>query len=98
MPQNHVKSPPSPDSWPKPSILGAVEGKIRFVNNTSDPQALRKHEHFCQVRSTTELTSSNSEDIPVLKQITTSSSFHSETVKVDPDNMLTDETVQSFKT
>ena len=91
-------SPKSSASWPKPSILEAVDGKIRIVNDTPDPQTLRRHEHFCQVHTTTDMTASNPvENIPVLKQNTTPSTCHSEVVKVDPDNMLTDADRSKFQ-
>lgn len=89
--ESHVDSPKSSDNWPSPTILEAVSGKIRILNNTSKPQPLRKNEHFCQVRATKELSFSVvNEHVPSVKQNTNCSSFHSDTVKLDPDNILSD--------
>ena len=81
----------SSDSWPAPSILEAVNGKIRVLNDTSEPQALRRNEHFCQVRATTELHSAAAnEHIPIIKENTTPISCHSDAIKIDSDYMLQD--------
>ena len=37
-------------AWVRPQIAESVGGKLRIVNDTSDPQAVGKHEHFCQAR------------------------------------------------
>ena len=42
-------------NWPSSQIIKAVCGKLRILNDTSEPQTIHKHEHFCQVRHTTEL-------------------------------------------
>ena len=57
----------------------------------SEPQALHRNEHFCQVRTTTELNSAAStEHIPIIKENTTPISCPSDTIKIDPDCMLPD--------
>lgn len=79
------------NDWPSPNILEAVGTKIRVLNDTSEPQSLRKHEHFCQVRVTTDPSiTSPIPDIPVhiRKQSSNTPTFHSDTVKVDPDKIL----------
>ena len=40
-------------NWPSPSILRAVDGKIRIVNDTSEPQRVPKGHHLCQIMHTT---------------------------------------------
>ena len=73
-------------------IIEAVDGKLRIFNDTSEPQTIHKHEHFCQVRHTTELfckvsTSENrvmKDDAS--KSLTTA--YHTDTVKIDPNNSL----------
>ena len=50
------------------------------------------------MHTTTDITASNPvENIPVLKQNTTSPTCHSEIVTVDPDNMLTDADRSKFQ-
>ena len=36
------------ESWPPPSIIRAVAGKIRIANITDVPQVLKKNDHFAQ--------------------------------------------------
>ena len=82
-------SPNSSDSWPTPSILEAVSGKICVLNDTPVPRALRRNEHFCQVRATTELDlTAPCEQVPVITRNCMSVSQHSEAVKIDPDSMI----------
>ena len=42
-----------PNMWPSPNILQAVGGKLRFLNDTTDPIILKKDDQFCHVRPTT---------------------------------------------
>ena len=46
-------------AWVRPQIAESVGGKLRIVNDTSDPQAVGKHEHFCQARQTLAISDSD---------------------------------------
>ena len=81
--------------WPTPSISQAVAGKLRIINDTNNPQDIKKHEHFCQVSAITEPSTKISKHIPVCMNIKTPShrashTSHSKTVKVNPDNIATE--------
>ena len=39
--------------WPQPHLVKAVANKIRIVNDSDQPHAVRRNEHFCQARATT---------------------------------------------
>ena len=43
-----------PTDWPPPSIIEAFSDKVSIPNDTDEPLSLRKKDHFCQVRLTTE--------------------------------------------
>ena len=97
--ETHVDSSKSSDSWLTPSIIEAVNGKIRIVNNTTEPQALRRHEHFCQIRATSELDLTAPTDAtPIIHQKPSKPLFYSEAIKLDPDHMLSDSDREKFQT
>ena len=84
--------------WPPPSIIEAVSGKVRIPNNTDEPLSLRKNDHFCQVRLTTDFPiDSNEDDIHLPKSHTPHVETHSDTVSIDPDNMLTESDRAKFQ-
>lgn len=84
--------------WPPPGIIEAVSGRIRIPNNTDEPQSLHKNEHFCQVRLTTEISTEHADvDIPLPKLPSLTTEFHSDTVAVDPDNILPDSYQTKFR-
>ena len=39
-------------NWPRPHILEAVAGRVRILNDSTEPKTIARHEHFCQVRET----------------------------------------------
>ena len=87
--ETRTDSPNSSDSWPTPSILEAVSGKICVLNDTPAPQALLRNKHFCQVRATTDLDlTTPCDQVPVITQNCTTVSHHSEAIKIDPDSMI----------
>ena len=80
-----------PQNWPPPSILEAVCRKARIVNDSNEPKIIKKHEHFCQVRHTTEPELSQSLGAPPVGHLSSKplkSTLHSDLIKVDPDCIL----------
>ncbi|MCG7875882.1 MAG: RNase H-like domain-containing protein [Candidatus Thiodiazotropha endolucinida] len=89
-----------PKLWPQPQLLECIGGKVRIVNTLPEPQIVHRHEHFCQVRQTTQMYSSSNNDQPLvaaIKPAPTCSSYHSDIVKLDPDNVLSEDTRIEFK-
>lgn len=82
--------------WPEPCIVSDVSGKIRIPNTTASPLVLRRNEHLCQVRTTFV-----PEPTTCLKLTPTrsgsSSVFHSDAVRVDPDSLLPVRTKRRFE-
>ena len=82
---------PSSDSvtWPVPSMISTVAGKIRIPNHTSEPQIVPKNAHFAQLQPTfvppDELIP-NPDPVPVRSAKCTTG--HSADVIVDPDCIL----------
>ena len=75
--------------WPSPAIITPKNGKIRVVNDTDEPQFLRKEEQFCQVHAVftpkeSEAISPSQEVLPHSKPDLDPHRF----VVVDPDNTL----------
>lgn len=83
-----------------PSILHSVVNTIRIENTGCNPVSLRKHEHFCQVRSVyipltdPEPVSSHTDTKNALKTHVKLSNSYSSQVTIDPDDR---ETVQAKK-
>ena len=91
-------------NWPRPHIVEAVAGRVRILNDTAEPKTIARHEHFCQVRQTRSPDIQNPNIQYPVPNLTTSSTphhqpptMHSATVSVDPDNMLSKPTQQSFR-
>ena len=88
--------------WPQPDIVDVIGGKVRLVNNSSDPQVLCKNEHFCQVRPVmgTLLTpESDIQPVGITRPITSSShsELHSQSVQVDPDGLISPDMRAKFR-
>ena len=91
----HIKSS---HVWPQPNILEVVGGKLRLFNPSDEPLLVRKNDHFCQARLVIANTSpeikpplpppegnhagTKHSSYPVKPQL------HSESVCVDPGNLL----------
>ena len=77
--------------WPQPNIIESVNGKICIINETNQPQSVKKNEHFCQILDTiipplsTSYTKIDVNDNNNLQ----SSVPCSELIKLNPDNVLT---------
>ena len=99
------KSTPSP-AWPPPCIISNVAGKVRIPNLSSQPLLLHRNAHFCQVRPVSVVTPEGSyaPGIPpptVSGPPCPSSRFggpgcHSQSVSLDPDNILPDKLKRQF--
>lgn len=79
-------------SWPEPCLVSSVSGKLCIPNLTSAPRMLKRNEHFCKVRCTfvpKVPTCTQAESIPM--PTPQSSEFHSDTVRVDPETLLSEE-------
>lgn len=82
--------------WPSPQLIEAVDGKIRIFNDSPEPQKLHKHDHFCQVRLTSPVTTvpltldvpTSSPSSPQMKNSHDKPTAYSESVNLDPDNIL----------
>lgn len=86
--------------WPAPQVVEAVCGKIRLLNATENPIHIRKHDHVCQARYTTQSYMKSSEKdyhTVTRNNIKKSTALHSDAVCLDPDNVLTDESYRDFK-
>lgn len=86
-------------SWLSPQIVDAVNGKIRILNDTPTPVSTRKHEHVCYARNTVASYPTSDTEVKLNKSNTVSRDpgFHSETVHLDPDSMLSEEARQKFR-
>ena len=87
-------------NWPPPHITEAVNGKVRIINDSEEGQLVKKHEHFCQVHSATDYSLKQAHVFPVVvlpKATDQNSSFHSDLVKFDPDNILSTDIHSRFQ-
>ena len=77
--------------WPPPTILSSVAGKIRIPNLTSEPQTLRRNEHFCQVFPTVspqrEFKQQYAKPLIGASKHEHNENFSSD-IQLDPDNIL----------
>jgi hypothetical protein len=81
--------------WPPPSITSAVGGKIRIGNDTKEPIHIKKNDQFCQIRA------SYSPQVVETVNVNASKVSHdvtpSESVSLDPDNLMNEETKSAFQ-
>ena len=86
-------------AWPHPNIIQAVGGKLRLVNDTEEPLLIRKNDHFCQARLTVSDHSQEPSKIRTSSsppKITAPDLFPIESVRVDPDGLLSASEKASF--
>ena len=83
--------------WPTPSIVSSVAGKIRIPNLSSEPLHLKRNEHFCQAHPV--FTPSCEHETVETRRATIPSHVtkHTDHVKLDPDNVLCEETRANFR-
>lgn len=90
----HVAS----ESWPFPSLVSSVAGKIRVPNLTSEPQSIGRNEHVCKVRSTFIPAKPDSQPAKIPKLVKShAKTRHSEHVKLDPDGIMTADMKGKFR-
>ena len=91
----------SPSDWPPPSILESVAGKVRILNQSNEPQHIKRNEHVCSARPVSTLpykepiAISSTSEYPT-KPIIPSGPY-SNTVKIDPNEQLTPTQRAAFK-
>lgn len=88
--------------WPEPCIVSDVSGKIRISNTSASPLVLRRDEHLCQVRTTFVPEPSTCSKLTLNPKLSptkpgSSSVFHSDAVRVDPDSLLPAGTKSRFE-
>ena len=90
-PRNDMKQLKNDGMWPQPNIIESVNGKICIINETNQPQSVKKNEHFCQIQDTIIPPLSTSDTkIDVNDNNNLQSSVPcSELIKLNPDNVLT---------
>ena len=89
--------------WPQPHLVQAVANKIRIVNDSDQPRAIRRNEHFCQARATTtpNLTTEK-QGLPVCphpndnRTTPRRTSLFSDSVSLDPDHLLPEAVQKKF--
>ena len=81
-----------------------MANKVRIVNNTNEPRAIRRHEHLCQVHLTTVVDSTAAPAVPHPPpprchsgSPVHQSGFFSDAVTVDPENILPDSLRSQFR-
>ncbi|XP_070548521.1 uncharacterized protein [Ptychodera flava] len=87
------------NTWPAPDLLSSVAGKLRVPNLSDSPQTLKRNEHFCQIRATfTPVTDHSSSDMKThpTRSPTTVGNY-SDHIKLDPDNLLSQEHRTAFR-
>ena len=84
--------------WPAPTILSNVNGTIRIPNLSDEPQTLKKHEHFCQVRPVYVPEKTVNSGPPHAFPHQAQTCLHSSAIKLDPDNLLSAESQAQFIT
>ena len=81
-------------SWPCPDLIDNIAGSVRICNNTSDPIVVKKDQQFAQVCTAYSPTEDQTSVGSALK--TKKSSVDISSVQVDPDSLLTPESVTQF--
>ncbi len=79
--------------WFPPREVTDSNREINVTNETSEPVSIRKNTHVCQIRSVSEVTVSSPaySESPVQSEPTarsSKSSFHSDVVQINPDNLV----------
>ena len=87
-------------AWPHPDIIQAVGGKLRLLNDTEEPLLVRNNDHFCQARHVVSDPPPKSTPIKLPSSSpskpTPAPNSPRETVRVDPDGLLSASEKASF--
>ena len=85
-------------SWPQPQITPVVGGKVRIVNTSDLPQQVRRHDHLCLARPTTDppkpTTLPPQVQLPALPKAPPP---FSDKVILDPDNLMPAHNLHVFR-
>ena len=85
-------------SWPAPVILSSLSGTIRIPNTTNEPQVLKGHEHFCQIRQVfTPPSCDMVKDGSRMTKCTSTKGMFSKDVSVDPCQIMPPEKRKEFE-
>ncbi|PFX22774.1 hypothetical protein AWC38_SpisGene12692 [Stylophora pistillata] len=93
-----ILAEPAPTPWLQPQPVVTIDGKARITNDTDEPLAIRRHEHICFARHTTQ-------DVPVINpsQVPPPPSKpkvntpYSHGAQLDPNNILEDTIRDQFQ-
>ena len=91
--------------WPSPQIVEAIDGKVRILNNSQEPQKLAKHGHLCQAHFTSAIpytvpngpTVSPTTTLPPKTYRPGSQTVHADAVDLDPHNILSPKSRDDFR-
>ena len=86
-------------AWPQPDIVQPLSGIVRLVNPLPTPLSIKRNEHLGNVYHATTSDTFDQNVPPVLPfkpKRNSQSSYHSSSVKLDPDNILSPEMRQAF--
>ena len=98
----HTESPLA-GSWPTPTVSRVIQGTVRLQNDLNEPIPISKSQHLALVRRMTEpseLASQKESSLPLLtynQAIKSKSTNFSDGVVINPDDYISQQTVNSFK-
>ena len=81
-------------TWPQPIVTRSVGGKVRLLNNTSEPQQVRRSQHFCQ--AVPMYSPPTTSDPSTSRQTVTVQNIDVNKINTDPDNLLSATEKQKF--
>ena len=94
---------PSAGIWPKIQLTSVIGGQIHVPNKGNEPILLKKSDHFCQIRMTTMISSSDPPQLFQASQLPSPSplhpppsAFYSDAVIIDPQNQLSSDWHDKF--
>ena len=84
----HTSSDQATQNWLQPTLVHSVAGKIRVPNLSTEPQLLKKNDHFCQVRAVFAPEPDHNCELSPITKASHHDTSHSTMVQLDPDNIL----------
>ena len=92
-------------TWPRPGVVSSVAGRIRIPNLSNEPHILKRHQHFCQVDPLSSPTTPHPvpapyTSMPIVRHLLSPATGpkHSQSVQLDPDNLLSPAIKHRFRT